>query len=271
MSLCLLIPWLGGNPETLRKTLRSYDGICDQTLVVHQKLFDEDTEVAHQFADKVEVLDWNTVFQKGWGDLPNHHGQSSCNWMMLQGVGEHFAEQYRPMRETLDAASPRTVFYCDHVNDPNRWGRIWNPSSGVHWKAWIHEQASDSQDGGTIYRFQDTDKEKHKDEFVNECLRWYKTVGYHFAYLQLIERPEELGYCDRGWLAFSQGAKESILAFCEEHADLIAAGKSGDRQAFYNGVYRRMEADKPAVGVNFNRTGEKTSGNETVNMQCNEN
>lgn len=269
--LCGVIPWFGGHPDNLRRTVDSMRPVCDEVLVVHQSLFDSDRDVARSIADKVEVTDWNCVFgPEGYGGLPNKHGQSQCEWMLLLGVGETIAGQYKPIREVLRNSPMNVVWRCDHLNDTNTWGRIWRPSSGVSWKGVIHEEAGGGSNGSVIFRMQDTDKEPHSDPFVNECLKWMKVTSYDHQYYRLGDsaqwQPEGsagkvplLGYTNRGWLTFCAGSKEARFDKQREWADLIGPGVSGDRESFYAAVRHRMENNDKPTGVNFAPTGQPMS------------
>lgn len=289
--LATIVPWFGGSPEPLKRTLDSTKGISDETLIVHQQLFDDDAEVAHSLADKVETVDWNYCFMHGYGELPNRHGQTTAKWKLLLGTAETFAEELLPFRQTVGNSTGRTILRCNHHNDTNLWGRIWCPSAGIHWAGWIHEAAGDGIEGPVVFRMQDTHKEPHPDSFRNEVLKWIKTTSYNHAYRVVGEnagwRCDEsergkmptvqrefykpfkvpaLGFADRGWLGFMRGSKEAILEFCQTHDDLISAALRGDRQGFFDGVKRRMDAEQPANGVNFNPQGEPTSGDETLQL-----
>jgi hypothetical protein len=281
--ISLICPWWGGSHEPLMRTILSTKGICDEAIVVHQVLFDEDCDVLEALQKtspvpmKIERVNWNTVFTHGFGDLANRNGQSECKWMLLLGVGETIAEQYQqPIRTRLAQADLGTTYRCNHAGDGNDWHRCWSPSSGVRYGGLIHETVTNHRPGPIIFRMQDTEKEPHHDPFHNECLKWYKTCAYNYNYWKLGNaaqwldghevNPPELDATDRGWLSFVRGARESIEAFCLEHVDLIDAALAGDRDKFYEGVRYRMAHGTPPVGVNWNPTGTPTSGNETITL-----
>lgn len=272
-----VIPWWGGHPAPLQRTIESVKGIADEALVVHQCLFDGDVEIARSLADKVEVLDWNAVFHLGFGELANKHSQASGKWMLLLGTGETIAEEYQqPIRERLKQADLRKTYRCNHRNDVNDWHRIWCPAGGVSYGGLIHESVVNHTPGPVIFRMQDTPKEPHQDEFHNQCLHWMKTCAYNHNYRRIGQLSNwldghevtfpELSGTDRGWLTFVRGSREAIEAFCLEHDDLIAPALKGDREAFYGAVWARMAGNVLAKGVNFEPTGEKTSGNETITL-----
>ena len=263
--LTTLIPWFGGSLEPLKRTIESTKGIADETLVVHQQLFDEDAERVRSVADKVQTVPWNAVFTHGFGWLANQHQLAAGKWILLLGTAETIAEEYYPIRKMLEGADIRTTFRCNHLNDTNDWHRIWCPASGVSYGGVIHESVGGGhKPGPIIFRMQDTPKEPPDDPFHAEVFRWKKTTSYNFLYRRLLRDPSQLSYTDPGWLNFVRGAADSIEGFCEEHRDLIDAAVSGDRQAFLDGVRSRMDAEKPAVGVNFEPLGEERSGDETI-------
>jgi hypothetical protein len=260
-SLSLIVPWFGGSPEPLKRTIASVKGIADEAVIVHQKLFDDDAEVAASLADKVATTDWNQLFKEGgYGELPNIGSAIAKGpWMLLLGVGETIAEQYSPILETLQNASNRVIFRCDHVGDVHTWGRIWNPSGGVSWGGPIHEEAGGGLGGPVIFRMQDTEKEPHADPFRNQCMKWMKSVTYAVNYHYLLHHPEKRSYTNEGWINFVNKSKDSIEKSIEDNRDLVDAGMSGDRDSFYAGVRRRMKEDQKPSFVNHSPTGQPMS------------
>lgn len=259
-----IVPWFGGHPDNLKRTCDSLRQVCDEVLVVHQTLFDEDRDIARSIADKVEVVDWNFVFQdEGYGGLPNRHAQSKADWFLLLGVGETIAQEYDSIRKVLQDSSKGTVWRCDHHNDDNTWGRVFSPKGGVRWGGLIHEEAGGGNPGNKLlFRMQDTDKTPHADPFVNEALRWMKVTSYEHNYLRLLESIDPqtgnsplLSYTNRGWLSFVLGSKEMRAENKEKWADLLIPAVAGDREAFLAAVRARMEKDQMAIGVNFLPTG----------------
>lgn len=259
--LSTIIPWAGGSSEPLKRTIDSVRGISDEVVVVHQKMFDDDTEIAQSLADKVCVLDWNAVFQDGgFAVLPNAGAAAAKGpWMLFLGVGETVAQQYVPMRKTLESANPKTIFRCDHVGDIHTWGRLYRPDSGTHFGGPIHESCGNGVGGPVIFRMQDFEKERHPDIFRNECIKWWKTTSYNVNYAVLIDSPEKLSFTDPGWLSFVKGARESIEEFLDSNKDLVEAALDGDRDAFFNGVKSRMDEGRKPDVVNFNPTGQPMS------------
>lgn len=259
--LSCIVPWVGGNPEALKRTIDSVQGIADETVVVHQKLFDDDEDVAKGLASKVATLDWNAVFQDGgFGILPNSGASiASGPWMLLLGTGETVADQYMPMRETLAVADSKTIFKCDHIGDVHHWGRIWNPSGGVYWSGPIHEEAGNGNLGPLLFRMQDYAKQPHEEAFRNECIKWWKNCSYHANYFYLLNNTDKRGFTNEGWLQFVAGARESIEDFVDTNKDLMEAAWDGDREAFYAGVFNRMKDGRKPENVNHNPTGQPMS------------
>lgn len=255
--LSLILPWVGGNPEALKRSIASVNGICSETVIVHQKLFDDDAEVAAELADKVCTLDWNAAFQEGgFAILPNA-GAAVANgpWCLLLGVGETVAEVYRDIPTVLNGNDQKTIYRCNHHNDVHDWGRIWNKESGTYWCGPIHEECGGGIHGPVIFRMQDTPKEPHESSFRNECIKWWKNCAYHANYFFLMNNPDKRGFTNEGWLSFVAGARESIEDFVETNRDLMEAGWDGDRDAFYEGVSRRMDEGRKPDAVNHNPTG----------------
>jgi hypothetical protein len=259
--LSLIVPWWGGNPAPLKRTIDSVRGICDKIIVVHQPLFDDDREVAESLADKVVTTDWNEVAKEtGFAALPNI-GAASANgpWLLLLGTGETWAESHGNTQEILSKANPKTMFRTWHEGDVHFWKRVWHKDSGVHFSGPIHEELIGGDEGPLLFRMQDTAKEKHEVSFRNECLRWFKNIVYHSGYYTLLHRPELRGGCNEGWLNFVAGARESIEDFVDTNKDLMEAAWEGDRDAFYEGVNLRMNDGIRPEQVNHNPTGQPMS------------
>lgn len=259
--ISLIVPWFGGNPEALLTTVNSVRGICDETVVVHQKLFDDDSEVAASIADKVATVDWNEVFKDGgYALLPNIGASVSKGpWALLLGVGETWAESHGNPHKILSEANPKTMFKCHHINDVHHWKRVFRPDAGCFFSGPLHEECIGGIDGPLLFRMQDTEKPPHESTFRNECLKWLKTTSYHNGYWTLLNHPEKLGGTNAGWLEFSRGARESIEDFVDTNKDLMEAAWDGDRDAFYEGVSRRMDEGRKPEQVNHNPTGQPMS------------
>ncbi len=265
-----IVPWFGGHPDNLKRTVDSMRTVCDEVLVVHQTLFDSDTEIARGIADKVEVVDWNFVFgPEGYGGLPNKHGQSESDWFLLFGVGETLAEEYTSIRTVLRNSPRNVIWKCNHRNndgqfDPNLWGRIWCPGGGVRWGGLIHEEAGGGVAGGQVlFRMLDTPKTPHPDPFVNECLKWMKLTSYDANYWKLLQSIDPItedsslrSFTNKWWVGFVRGARESLEAKQEKWKDFMEAGLSGDREAFFAAVRHRMAGNEHPVGCNFAPLGE---------------
>lgn len=259
--ISLIVPWFGGNPAALERTIRSTRGICGQTIVVHQKLFDDDTEIAASLCDRLAITDWNEVFKEGgYGLLPNIGAAiASGPWMLLLGTGETIAEQHSPLIQTLASSSKRVIFRCDHHGDVHTWGRIWSPSGQTYWSGPIHEEAGNGLGGPVIFRMQDTEKEPHEDPFRNECMKWMKATSYAFQYHYLLQNPDKRGFTNEGWVNFVNGSRKSIEEKMETYRDFMDAARTGDRQAFYDAVKSRMDAEQKPNFVNHSPTGQPMS------------
>lgn len=259
--ISLLVPWWGGGLAPLKRTIDSCSGIVDEVVIVHQKLFNEDAEAVRSLTPKIATTNWNETFEHGFGHM-TMQGVPLCNgpWILWLGTGETIAEQFVPIRQFLSSAKNRELVYrVSHHNDSNLWQRFFCPSAGNIVSGLIHEDVNGEQ-SNVIARFQDTPKESSGDPFKDEVLKWYKVVVYNWNYLRLGNNPSELGNTHPGWMAFVRGAWDGIVKFCDDNSDLIEAGKSGDREAFYAGVRRRMEEDnRKPKNVNFNPTGEPFS------------
>lgn len=245
--MTIIIPAFGGGPN-IERTIASVAGICDEVVIVSTALYDEDKEHFKRIAAKVVELPWNHVFHHGYGSVYNQGSTVAKNdWLLLLGVAETWAETRIKPRILLTANS-NAVFRCDHVNDPCRWKRIWNRTGGTQWSGIIHEEIVGGAEGGLMFRMQDTDKVPPTDPLKGEVFRWVKALSYNHLYDVLLNHPERLGGASPNWLKFVAGAKESIVAFVDEHRKMLNACLAGDQKQFIELVRLKTE---PAHGVSF--------------------
>lgn len=267
MKLTLIIPSYGGGAN-IERTIQSCRKVADETVIISTALFDSDLAHFKTIADKVVELPWNFTFLHGHGSLHNQGTATAKNdWLLLLGVAETFAAPYGPVGDVLGNAGKDLVFRCNHDNDHHTWKRIWNRTGGTQWSGVIHEEIAFGQDGGILFRMQDTEKLPDPDAFRQEVRKYVKTCSYHFLYERLARNPECLGATDAGWLKFVQGSVEAREKFLTEHADLLDAAVNDKKDAFLCAVEKRMAASKAAEGVNFAPQGEAESLRQTgVNL-----
>lgn len=253
--ITLVVPSYGGGPN-IERTIASVSGICDEIVIISTALWDVDKVHFRQIAHKVVDLPWNYVFLHGFGSMMNMGTAAAKNdWLMLLGVAETFAEAHTDVSRALRTAHVNAVFRCNHVNDPHQWKRVWNRTGGTHWAGIIHEEIAGGVEGGLLFRMQDTDKTKRGDELQNEAMRFIKTLSYNHLYDVLLNHPERLGGTNAAWLKFVAGARESIVAFVDEHRNMLDACIAGDMDGFLKLVEGRMNQNKPADGVLFTPQG----------------
>lgn len=259
-KLSLIVPTHGGNIANIWRTISSVRSFVDDVVVVSTCIFWKDQLDLKEVANTIVELPWNTVFKEGFA-FPHNAGIPSCKnrWIILLGCAETIAEQYQSIEAVTSEAPPDQFFLLDHHNDSNRWGRIWCRDSNVKWGGLIHEALGGGRQMGVIARMQDTDKTPMDNRNQQEILRWFKVVSYNVNYHRLLHDSGLLGFSDRGWLAFVNGAKESIEAFWNEHQDLIQPCLHGDLTAFLNACHKRMDMGDEANQVNFNPTGQEMS------------
>lgn len=262
MKVSTIIPSYGGGPN-LERTIESCREVADETIIISTALFEEDLMHFKRVADKVIELPWNFTFLHGHGSLHNQASNYAKNdWLLLFGVAETLAEQYLPMGEVLRNSGRDLVFRCNHVGDHHTWKRLWNRAGGPMWSGIMHEEIGGGQDGGVLFRMQDTEKVPDEDAFKNEVRKYVKTCSYHHLYRCLRENPNRLGAANAGWLEFVNGSKEANEQFLAEHDDLVGAALEGDKARFLRNVYARLNASKPATGVNFNPQGQPQSAEQ---------
>lgn len=255
--ITLVIPTFGGHPENIERTINSVDGICDEVVIISTAFWLEDQRQISLLSPKVRQLDWNHTFITGFGDMMNQGTHLAKNdWLMLLGVAETFAEPLRDVHEALRRAPSESVFRCNHVNDENTWGRVWNRRGGTAWGGVIHEEIGGGVNSGLLFRMQDTEKTPCEDPIKNEAMRFMKTCLYNYCYRRLLEHPDELSFTDRGWLKFVAGARESIYAFCEAHKEMLESFKSSSPIDFLRLVEDSVNRGNVAAGVNYAPQGE---------------
>lgn len=257
--MTLVIPAFSSGPN-IERTIKSCEPYCDETVIISTAIFPEDNDAFHALTPKVVELPWNFTFLHGFGSMSNQGTALAKNkWMLLLGIAETVHREHRNMHAILKHSVPTMVFKCDHINDQHTWKRIWNKDGGAMWSGIIHEEITFGVDGGLLFEMRDTDKTSDPDPFRTEVFKYLKSCCYNWLYVQLRQHPERLGGTNAGWLNFVAGNKESNEAFCTAHGDLISAAIEGNRDAFLDGVRRRMDAGATAKGVNFNPQGQPMS------------
>ena len=253
--ISLIIPAYTSGPN-IERTIESARSLCDEVVVVCTAPYISDVSALKKLGTVIE-LPWNYVFLHGFGPLYNA-GTIGCknDWQLLLGVAETVAEQTNDIHGLLKRSEPTDVYRCNHVNDPNTWKRIWNRSGGALWSGIIHEEiVTPGRVGDVIFRMQDTPKVPCEDPLRAEVFRFIKTLSYNHLYRQLLLHPGRLGGASRGWIDFVNGARESIMTFCDTHRDMLDACIEGDAGRFIRIVEERMCGGDRAGGVNFRPTG----------------
>lgn len=265
--ISLVIPCCGGNIANFQRTVDSARSVCDEVVAISTCLYDHHLEEIKATGAKVVELPWNYTYLNGFGAMHNMGTQYVKNsWLILLGVAETIHSGHEDIRLKIPRSNPAQIYQCWHVGDVNRWSRCWNRTGGPKWGGIIHECVRGGQEAGVLFEMRDTDKVPSGNSVQDEVLMFHKTCLYNHLYKRLLDNRDLLGYTDPGWLAFVEGAKESINAFCVEHADLLACAMSGDRDGFIKAVEARIAKRVPAAGVNYNPQGTERSGNETLTV-----
>lgn len=257
--ISLIIPAFSYGPP-LQRSWDTFKHVCDELIIISTAFWEKDREAMRKITDKVVILDWNHTMIHGFGDMMNRGTTSAKNdWLMLFGVGETFEHSHvGDLKESILKTDPKLVLRVDHENDPNRWTRIWNRTSGNQWSGVIHE-AITGPHGPVVMRMRDTPKEPREDKYEQETLRFLKLCLYHEQYRRLREDNSLLGATDPGWIEFCNGGKESNDAFMEENQEMVQSIRDGDLEKFLGLVRISLDGSNMAIGVNFNPTGEPMS------------
>jgi hypothetical protein len=260
MQVSLIIPAFSYGPA-LERTVHSMATKSDDLVIISTAFWEKDREAMRRLTDKVVILDWNYTMLHGFGEMMNRGtGDAKNDWCLLFGVGETFARELRPFFTILESSPEDRVYLCDHHNDTNQWKRVWNRKSGVRWSGLIHEELVGGNNGGLLFRMQDTPKEPRPDPYEQETLHYIKTILYHWQYHRLRhEREKVLGGTNRGWLSFVDGSREANEEFLSRHAPMVECMLNGDLERFLRLVREAVDAKQPAAGVNFNPTGQPMS------------
>lgn len=268
--LSLIVPCYAGGPA-LERTIMSAIGVCDDLVIVSTAMFDEDKERFREIAAgrapgvyrpashnaRVVELPWNFVFLHGYGSLSQQGVPAARNdWCLLLGTGETFAEPFMNVDRELRKADRHLHFRCNHVNDPYTWKRVWNRTGGVHWSGIMHEELTGGQDGGLMFRMQDTHKEPRADPVQRQAIKFIKALSYNWLYHELLVRPERLGGASPWWLKFVEGARESITKYVADHKAMLDACIAGDLPRFMDLIQESVDLGQTTEAVNFKPLGQ---------------
>jgi hypothetical protein len=253
--ITLVIPAYSCGPD-IERTIASCKGVCDEAVFISTSPYPDEVQGMKDMGATVVELPWNFTYHNGFGELHNQGAPAAKNdWLLLFGVAETLAEQYTPLIDEVRFCRKNAMLRCDHVNDPNRWKRLYNRQV-CRWSGIIHEEVTGGILGEVVFRMQDTDKTPNPDPLRSEVFRHLKSTLYHHQYRRLRGDNGLLGATNPGWINFVNGSKEANEAFISEHADLMEAFNSGDFQAFERGVANRIEKHQPADAVNYAALGQ---------------
>lgn len=236
-----LITLTQGNPIALKRTIDNvierFHGKVDEVVIGNLCVFEKDDRILSQYvmdySGRVRMTkancDFEWLFHAGFGTVLNELAKCSTNDLCLYMNVSEIVDS--PVR--LDIIHPQWNSYkFDHATDPHKWTRLWNRKQ-LQWSGRIHEEVVGQRytSPDMLFTMADTEKD-NGDPFYSAVMNDIKEMVYFKQYITLVEKPEERGATDQGWVKYAtdsyQHIKDRLLAKGARHEAFI----EGDLQKY---------------------------------------
>lgn len=231
-----LITMGAGNVLVLRKTLESFKGICDEVIYGDLLLWESDREIvkgyAEEFNMRIVQFPFDYIFRRGFSDLLNMLAAFASNDMVLyMNTSEVVQEDYGVV-DVVKNNPDCNAFFFIHKTDPHRWHRLYNKKE-MRWSGRIHEQLKGEYKPyhHPVFCMADLPKDMGGTT-KSKVLDSLKEIVYFQQYIEIVDKPEELGETDPGWLAFAKADYESFKERLQKKGRLYEAIRSERYEEF---------------------------------------
>lgn len=257
-----LITMGAGNVKVLRKTLETYSDICDEVIYGDLLLFEEDRDLLRSYVKEFNIrivkVPFDYIFARGFSDLLNLLSLCSKNKMVLYAnTGEILLQDFG----VVDAVKSNPVcnmFHFTHAIDPHRWYRLYNKDE-LRWSGRIHEQLKEFRAEFKPYHksvFEMADLPKDNDNpWKAKVLDTLKELVYFQQYIEIADKPDQLGETDPGWLQFAKNDYESFKERLQKRGKLYEAIRSANHKTFMDVILKDNSWDtgeyKSSLAVEF--------------------
>lgn len=233
-----LITLTQGNVIALKRTIDNvkitFKGYVNQVVVGDLCIFEEDAIKIDTF-DVIRVpMPISQLYNNGFASVLNSLSEYSTNDLCLyMNVGEIVETEVNT--HTLN--KHWNCYAFNHATEPHQWVRLWDKKK-LKWSGRIHEEVIGDRHLCPTVIFQMADTEKDKGEpFYEWVMNDIKEMVYFNQYLSLVDKPNEIGATNAGWVDYAkesyQHIKDRLLvkgqrlqAFCDnDNLNYIALAK----------------------------------------------
>ena len=228
-----LISLTQGNPIALQRTIDSvksaFGDKLTQVIVGDLCVFDKDKQAIDGMGAMRVELPFNELFLNGFGNtlnkLSNHSFNSLCLYMNVGEIVEANVNH--------DCISDSWNCYkFNHATDPHQWIRLWNREK-LTWSGRIHEEVVGSKRlaPSIIFTMADTPKDSD-DAYYSSVMNDVKEMVYFNQYLSLIDKPNERGATNSGWVQYAKDSYQHIKDRLLAKGARYEAFNEGDLQKY---------------------------------------
>jgi len=226
-----LITLTQGNPIALKRTIdnvvANFDGKVNEVIIGDLCVLDS----LYKTQDDLQLikLPFNELFLNGFGATLNKLAKHATNDICLyMNVGE-IVEGNINLKQF---ANGYNLWNFNHATETHQWGRMWNRKE-LTWSGRIHEEVVGNKRlaPSIIFTMADTPKDD-ADPFYSAVMNTVKEYVYWNQYLMLIDRPNERGATNSGWIKYAQDSYEDIKRRMNANPERIQAMIDGDLDRF---------------------------------------
>lgn len=235
-----------GNPAALKRTLESFKGICNEVVFGDLLIFNKDREAIHgmqmQYNMGIVELPFNFIFEHGFGNTLNVLSKFATNDLVLyMNVGEVMDGEYDVLSKMSEEYN---CYYIDHAVETHHWYRLYNRKQ-LGWGGLIHEEVIGARLGCPypVFRFADTEKDIQSD-FYAKVMNDVKELVYFNQYIKLVERPEDIGATNIGWVEYAKDGYVSLKERLDKKGARLKAFEAGDLAGFMEDIFSNPEFEK---------------------------
>lgn len=223
-----------GNVKALGKTLDSFKNVFDEVVYGDMLLFEEDRRVLDGYKQTYNMgvlrMPFNYIFTYGFANTLNTLAQHATNNIVLyMNTSEIIDEDYEIV-QSVKNNKECNAFYFTHRTDPHRWFRMYNKNE-LKWSGCIHEQLSGEYRPFHKPIFMMADLEKDMDDPIKaDIFNSVKEIVYFNNYMKIVDKPDELGETDPGWISFAKDNYANMRARMHAKGKLYEAFAARDER-----------------------------------------
>jgi hypothetical protein len=230
-----LITLTQGNPIALKRTIDNvvewFGGLVNEVIVGDLCVFRDDFDkiLSGSHVTWVKPLPFNQLFNHGFSVTLNElAGIANNDICLYMNVGE-IVEGNINLKQF---ANGYNLWNFNHATETHQWGRMWNRKE-LTWSGRIHEEVVGNKRlaPSIIFTMADTPKDD-ADPFYSAVMNTVKEYVYWNQYLMLIDRPNERGATNSGWIKYAQDSYEDIKRRMNANPERIQAMIDGDLDRF---------------------------------------